>query len=70
MTTARKRVPNHKPAGLTGDFAELMRAFRTLVDPYRPEEHYMRGPGPAWHAKHDQAPADTDGVHALVRLKG
>ncbi len=23
---------------------------------YRPERHYMRGPGPAWHAKHDQAP--------------
>lgn len=20
---------------------------------YRPEQHYMRGPGPAWHAKHD-----------------
>ncbi len=25
----------------------LARAF----DPYRPELHYMRGPGPAWHAK-------------------
>jgi hypothetical protein len=24
------------------------RAFRT----YRPELHYMRGPGPAWHAKY------------------
>ena len=21
-------------------------------DGYRPELHYMRGPGPAWHAKH------------------
>jgi hypothetical protein len=20
--------------------------------PYRPEQHYMRGPGPAWRAKH------------------
>ncbi len=20
--------------------------------PYRPERHYMRGPGPKWHAKH------------------
>jgi hypothetical protein len=28
---------------------ELTRdAFR----PYRPERHYMRGPGPAWQAKH------------------
>jgi hypothetical protein len=26
----------------------LARAFST----YRPELHYMRGPGPAWHAKH------------------
>lgn len=21
-------------------------------DRYRPERHYMRGPGPKWHAKH------------------
>jgi len=21
-------------------------------NPYRPEHHYMRGPGPKWHAKH------------------
>jgi len=27
--------------------------FVALVrDPYRPERHYMRGPGPKWHAKH------------------
>jgi hypothetical protein len=25
--------------------------FRAFA-PYRPELHYMRGPGPAWHAKH------------------
>jgi hypothetical protein len=25
---------------------------RDLTDPYRPELHYMRGPGPKWHAKH------------------
>jgi hypothetical protein len=25
-------------------------------NPYRPELHYMRGPGPAWRAK--QAPRD------------
>ena len=28
---------------------ELVRVFR---DPYRPEQHYMRGPGPKWQAKH------------------
>ena len=24
---------------------------------YRPERHYMRGPGPAWRAKHDHSPS-------------
>jgi hypothetical protein len=23
-----------------------------VCNPYRPELHYMRGPGPKWHAKH------------------
>jgi hypothetical protein len=23
-----------------------------LLDPYRPERHYMRGPGPKWREKH------------------
>jgi hypothetical protein len=26
---------------------------RRLFDTYRPERHYMRGPGPRWHQKHD-----------------
>jgi hypothetical protein len=25
-----------------------------LFDPYRPELHYMRGPGPKWREKHAQ----------------
>jgi hypothetical protein len=25
--------------------------FRTLVDDYRPEQHYMRGPGPKTRVK-------------------
>jgi hypothetical protein len=25
---------------------------RDLFDTYRPERHYMRGPGPAWRARH------------------
>jgi|GEM_PF-3587707 len=25
--------------------------FDAASDPYRPELHYMRGPGPKWHAK-------------------
>jgi hypothetical protein len=27
----------------------------TACDPYRPEHHYMRGPGPRWFAKHGVA---------------
>ena len=34
---------------------------RALTDSYRPELHYMRGPGPAWRAKygnpHNRPPA-------------
>jgi len=26
--------------------------FGIVSNPYRPELHYMRGPGPKWHAKH------------------
>ena len=33
--------------------AELCRRLaRDLFDPYRPERHYMRGPGPKWREKH------------------
>lgn len=32
---------------------EYWRSVRTaMFDPYRPERHYMRGPGPKWRAKH------------------
>jgi hypothetical protein len=27
------------------------RLFQIASNPYRPERHYMRGPGPKWHAK-------------------
>jgi len=34
----------------------VMRRWRwlrtSLFDPYRPELHYMRGPGPKWREKH------------------
>jgi len=28
------------------------RLTNSLFDPYQPELHYMRGPGPKWRAKH------------------
>jgi hypothetical protein len=39
--------------GLVADIAQFWRQFVvTAFNPYRPEKHYMRGPGPAWRAKH------------------
>ena len=36
----------------------LRRLLRDLFDHYRPELHYMRGPGPKWREKHaKQQPA-------------
>ncbi|MGA2291432.1 hypothetical protein [Bradyrhizobium sp.] len=35
--------------------AIMARCYRLILlvrAPYRPELHYMRGPGPKWHAKH------------------
>jgi hypothetical protein len=36
--------------------AEIVIHWHRLIvlarNPYRPELHYMRGPGPKWHAKH------------------
>ena len=53
-------VPFTSPAtareGGTGLIAEFKafwnQVFDRIFDPYRPELHYMRGPGPAWRAKH------------------
>jgi hypothetical protein len=37
-------------------WAAAIGAWRALLPkhprPYRPEAHYMRGPGPKWRAKH------------------
>jgi hypothetical protein len=32
--------------------ARWHRLIARACDPYRPERHYMRGPGPKWHARH------------------
>jgi hypothetical protein len=57
---------SRKAPSLTADLAELGRALRNLVEPYRPELYYMRGPGPKWHAKHDQVPAIEIHLHGHV----
>jgi hypothetical protein len=45
---------------------------KALFDPYRPELHYMRGPGPKWHetyglAEIDVSPAVTRALMAGLR---
>jgi hypothetical protein len=43
--------------------------IRDLFDPYRPELHYMRGPGPKWREKHSQACAPARHTHGeLARV--
>jgi hypothetical protein len=63
----RSITAGRKAPGLVSDLADLVHSLaRSLFDPYRPELHYMRGPGPKWHAKHDAA---FDAVPALVRAR-
>jgi hypothetical protein len=41
------------PMGGLAAVAEIWRRLKQATfDPYRPELHYMRGPGPKWHEKH------------------
>jgi hypothetical protein len=43
----------HKTAEAVADFASVVHNLVLDVrDSYRPELHYMRGPGPKWRAKH------------------
>jgi hypothetical protein len=39
---------------------KIRRLDRNLLESYRPELHYMRGPGPKWREKHGQTPARPD----------
>ena len=51
-------------ARLSTEFRAFWRQFfARAFDPYRPELHYMRGPGPAWRAKHS---AVSPAVQSMV----
>jgi hypothetical protein len=41
-----------------GELATFLNPFRD-VRKYRPEQHYMRGPGPKWREKHFDRHAST-----------
>ena len=56
ITSASVSHPATSRDGLVRQFAEFRAFWRQFFarafNPYRPELHYMRGPGPAWRAKH------------------
>jgi len=56
---------------LLADAAHLVHELlKALLDPYRPELHYMRGPGPKCLAKQKVARArDFAPVPALLRVR-
>ena len=47
-----------RPFAMIGNFFSgfWRELTRDAIRPYRPELHYMRGPGPAWRAKHGLPP--------------
>jgi hypothetical protein len=50
---------------------EIIRILHVLVrdffDPYRPEQHYMRGPGPKWRQKHQMGAVAPTPSRVTVR---
>ncbi len=54
-TSASLPSPAGRRDRQSGVFAEIRdfwhQFFARAFNPYRPELHYMRGPGPAWRAK-------------------
>ena len=55
ITSGSLSSPPRNRDGRSGPFAEIRAFWRQFFakafDPYRPELHYMRGPGPACRAK-------------------
>jgi hypothetical protein len=55
---------------LTKAIRDLERTYSAALDPYRPELHYMRGPGPKWHAKRARAAAIAGHVAEEAHMLG
>jgi hypothetical protein len=55
ITSGSFSSPADSRSRQSGPLAEIREFWRQFLarafDPYRPELHYMRGPGPAWRAK-------------------
>ena len=66
----RRSTARQEASGLLADLGDLLQILtRGVFDTYRPELHYMRGPGPKWHAKHDRPIASFEAMPALVRVR-
>lgn len=52
MTHLMRVLPGPALAVVKAKWLRLIHTAHTACHPYRPELHYMRGPGPKWHAKH------------------
>jgi hypothetical protein len=67
MITSESLSPSAGSHDGSSAFAEIRTIWRQFfaraLTPYRPELHYMRGPGPAWRAKHM---AVSPAVHSMV----
>jgi len=63
LTSASLPIPaTASQPSLIAEIRGFWREFVTRAfNPYRPEQHYMRGPGPAWRAKY--------GADAAFRIK-
>ena len=63
MKTSSRAVPTLGRAII----AACASLLRDLFGSYRPERHYMRGPGPKWRAKHSVPCGVASGTPVATR---
>jgi hypothetical protein len=52
-TLSQVDLKHRSAPGLWSELSDMVACLRRdVLGGYRPERHYMRGPGPAWRAKH------------------
>ena len=57
MTNICPTAPPSSSSSVLGQAADLLQDVRTAIfGSYRPELHYMRGPGPRYRAKYGPTP--------------
>jgi hypothetical protein len=74
MITSESLSPGADSRDGSNSFAEILTFWRQFFakafNPYRPELHYMRGPGPAWRAKHMAASPAVQSMVVEIRAVG